>query len=100
MRTASDETAVADQSSSVEIVTQALSQAAEDIERARDAVRALLDLVPRAEPRSPSAPMSLVGCDGRSLPPLGLLGEGGMARVFLAEDTTVGRHVAIEGAPA
>ncbi|MBZ0236280.1 MAG: hypothetical protein K8M05_28390, partial [Deltaproteobacteria bacterium] len=46
MRTASDETAVMDQTAPVEIVSTALSQAAEDIERAREAVRALLDLVP------------------------------------------------------
>jgi hypothetical protein len=37
-----------EQSAPVEIVSTALSQAAEDIERAREAVRALLALVPPA----------------------------------------------------
>ncbi|HVV87064.1 MAG TPA: hypothetical protein VHE35_28690, partial [Kofleriaceae bacterium] len=44
MRAASDETAVMDQTDSVQVVSSALSQAAEDIERARDAVRALNEL--------------------------------------------------------
>jgi hypothetical protein len=38
MRAASDETAVMDQTESVQVVAQALSQAAEEIERARDAL--------------------------------------------------------------
>ncbi len=40
--------------------------------------------------------MSLVGSMVGRYRVLRLLGEGGMARVFLAEDTTVGRHVAIK----
>jgi chromosome segregation ATPase len=44
MRAASDETAVMDQTEPVQIVSNALSQAAEEIERARDALRALADL--------------------------------------------------------
>jgi hypothetical protein len=44
MRAASDETAVMDPTDSVQVVSSALSQAAEDIERARDALRALAEL--------------------------------------------------------
>jgi serine/threonine protein kinase len=40
--------------------------------------------------------MSLVGTMVGRYRVLRLLGEGGMARVFVAEDTTVGRHVAIK----
>ena len=44
MRAASDETAVMDQSEPVQVVSEALSQAAEEIERARDALRALAEI--------------------------------------------------------
>ena len=44
MRAASDEAAMMDQTDSVQIVSTALSQAVEEIERARDALRALADL--------------------------------------------------------
>ena len=40
--------------------------------------------------------MSLVGSMVGRYRVLRLLGEGGMARVYVAEDTTVGRHVAIK----
>jgi hypothetical protein len=42
MRAASDETAIMDQTESVIIVASAVSNAAEHIERARDALRALI----------------------------------------------------------
>ena len=44
MRAASDETAVMDQTDSVQIVTAAITSATEEIERARDALRALSEL--------------------------------------------------------
>ena len=44
MRAASDEAAMMDQTDSVQIVSTALSSAVEEIERARDALRALADL--------------------------------------------------------
>ncbi|MCA9680040.1 MAG: hypothetical protein KC464_33725, partial [Myxococcales bacterium] len=45
MRAASDETAVMDQTDSVQVITSALTQATEEIERARDALRALDEIV-------------------------------------------------------
>jgi hypothetical protein len=48
MRAASDETAMMDPSDSVVAVSSAVSQAAEHVERARDAVRALNAIVSRS----------------------------------------------------
>jgi hypothetical protein len=47
MRAASDETAMMDQSDSVVVVSQAVSSAAEHVERARDALRALSAMMPQ-----------------------------------------------------
>ena len=49
MRAASDEAAMMDQTDSVQVVSSALSQAVEEIERARDALRALADLAQPSE---------------------------------------------------
>ena len=49
MRAASDEAAMMEQTDSVQVVASALSQAVEDVERARDALRALSDLAQPAE---------------------------------------------------
>ncbi|HSD89522.1 MAG TPA: hypothetical protein VLB44_18455, partial [Kofleriaceae bacterium] len=48
MRAASDETAMMDQSDSVIAVSSAVSQAAEHVERARDALRVLTAMVPQS----------------------------------------------------
>jgi hypothetical protein len=47
MRAASDETAMMDQTDSVVVVSQAVSSAAEHVERARDALRALSAMMPQ-----------------------------------------------------
>ena len=49
MRAASDEAAMMDQTDAVQVVSSALSQAVEEIERARDALRALADLAQPSE---------------------------------------------------
>jgi hypothetical protein len=47
MRAASDETAMMDQTEPVVAISDAISSAAEHVERARDALRALTSMMPR-----------------------------------------------------